>query len=124
MPRPIRVTRILACLIAVLLLAACSAIPNPLVTPQPPDALHPKPPPVATPTPTPNPVKVTELDLQRAIWDHAGILSYRIRLIYGCQCPLAGKFVDVTVRQGAVAEASMDGKALPVETLVGLPGDG
>ena len=93
------------------------------MTQPPPDALHPKPPvvAVATPTPTPNPVKVTELDRQRAIWDQAGILSYRLRLIYGCQCPLAGKFVDVTVRRGAIAEASMDGKALPVESLVGFP---
>jgi hypothetical protein len=121
MPKPSALGRIAACLGAILLLAACSAIPNPLVTPAPPDALHPRPAAVATPTPTPNPVKVTELDRQRAIWAQSGILSYRIRLIYGCQCPLAGKFVDVTVRRGAIADASMDGKALPVESLVGFP---
>ncbi len=123
MPNPTGLGRIAVSLGAALLLAACSAIPNPLVTPPPPDALHPKPPvaAVATATPTPNPVKVTELDRQRAIWAQSGILSYRIRLIYGCQCPLAGKFVDVTVRRGAIADASMDGKSLPVETLIGFP---
>ena len=124
MPNSTGMVRLLAGLGLVVLAAACSALPNPLVTPAPPDALHPKPPVAnAAPTavPTPNPVKVTELDRQRAIWDQAGILSYRLRLIYGCQCPLAGKFVDVTVRRGAVADASMDGKALPAEALTGFP---
>ena len=125
MPKLTGFDRFLVCLGAVLtLFGACSALPNPLATPAPPDALHPKPPPVAvvaTPTPTANPDKVTELDRQRAIWAQSGILSYRIRLIYGCQCPLAGKFVDVTVRRGAIADASMDGQPLPVDSLIGFP---
>lgn len=123
MPSLLVACRVLVLAAVGLVVVACSALPDPLATPLPPDALHPQhvPPAEATPTPTPNPSKLTELDRQRALWQQAGIQSYRIRLIYGCQCPLAGKPVDVTVRRGAVADASMDGKPLPADALTGFP---
>src|SRR5262249_55402219 len=41
--------------------------------------------------------------------------------IYGCQCPLGGKTVDVTVRRGAIADASIDGEPLDLDRLTGIP---
>ncbi len=110
--------------------AGCSSLPNPLATPAPPDALHPNPPepaPVeqggAQPTTAPSAAetRLTELQRRRAVWAQSGILSYRIRLLFGCQCALGGKTVDVTVRRGAIAGASIDGEPLDLSGLVGVP---
>jgi starvation-inducible outer membrane lipoprotein len=106
---------------AACLLAACSTLPNPLVTAAPPDALHPNPQAVSTPTPTAVPEKLTELQRQRRVWSQAGILSYRLRLLFGCECKLGGKTVDVTVRRGEVADASIAGVPLDLAELVGVP---
>ena len=121
---------IAACLAVALAAGACSTLPNPLATPAPPDALHPNPPVAAPPEqggpqPTPAPsavdLRLNRLAIQREIWDRAGILSYRVRMLYGCQCALGGKTVDVTVREGAVAEAAIDGQPLDLSRLVGVP---
>src|SRR5690349_17249488 len=95
---------IVAALAAALVLAGCAGIPNPLATPVPPDALHPNQPrpAVAAPTPEPPPELVTELQRQRAIWDAAGIDDYRLQAIFGCECALGGKTVDLTIRNGQV----------------------
>lgn len=123
-------TRPALALAACLLLAGCSALPNPLATATPPDALHPNPP-VAAPVeqggvqPTTAPsaidVRLTTLQRQRATWQRAGILSYRLRLLFGCQCELGGKTVDLTVRRGEIADAAVDGTPLDLDRLVGFP---
>jgi hypothetical protein len=117
-------------LVACLLVAGCSALPNPLDTATPPDALHPNPP-VAAPVeqggvqPTAAPsavdVRLSALHQQRTTWQRAGILSYRLRLLFGCQCELGGKTVEVTVRRGEVADASIEGTPLDLDRLVGFP---
>ena len=132
MPRltlPTLLTALLAIAVATAA-AGCSALPNPLASPTPPDALHPKPPAPApieqggvqpTPAPSAVDVRLTELQRRRAAWDGAGIQSYRIRLLFGCQCGLGGKTVDVTVRHGSIADASVDGQPLDLARLVGVP---
>lgn len=58
---------ILAFVLAVLVAACGAAIPNPLASPTPPDALHPNQPAVVVPQPTavPNPTKLDEVARQR-----------------------------------------------------------
>jgi hypothetical protein len=124
MLNPIRAGRLLPWPLLALLLAGCAALPNPLGSPAPPDALHPNPrPPAVAPTavPTPAPAKVAELQRQRALWERAGIANYGIRLLFGCACELGGKTVDVTVRQEAVTAASIDGVPYGLDHLVGIP---
>jgi hypothetical protein len=103
------------------LVAGCTALPNPLATPVPPDALHPNPPPQPAAAPTPVPAKLTELQRQRDVWRRAGLANYQVRILYGCQCELGGKTVDVTVRGGEVAAASIEGTALDLDRLAGFP---
>ena len=58
-----------------LLVVGCGAIPNPLSTEPPPDALHPNPPVAAAvpaAAPTPDPIKLDEVERQRAIWAGQG----------------------------------------------------
>jgi hypothetical protein len=128
---PIRL-RLAALLLAAAgaLVAGCSTVPNPLATAAPPDALHPNsavPAPVEQgglqPTPAPSAIdaKLAEVQRRRATWDRAGILSYRLRLIFGCQCALGGKTVDVTVRRGEIVDATVDGQPLDLAGLVGVP---
>ena len=122
MPSPARATVRLAALVAAAsLLAGCSSVPNPLATATPPDALHPRPPAQPTVAPTPVPEKLTELQRQRQIWTRTGLTSYRLRMLFGCECELGGKTVDVTVAQDAVTAASIDGRPLPLDHLVGVP---
>jgi hypothetical protein len=99
MLNPIRAGRLLPWPLLALLLAGCAALPNPLGSPAPPDALHPNPrPPAVAPT-----------------------ANYGIRLLFGCACELGGKTVDVTVRQEAVTAASIDGVPYGLDHLVGIP---
>ncbi len=108
-----------------LVAAGCGSIPNPLATPVPPDALHPNAPvqvvdPVQ-PTDPPDPEKVGELARHRATWDSLHIDDYAMTILYGCVCELAGRPIDVVVRDGHLAAASEDGTDLAVETLTGFP---
>jgi hypothetical protein len=116
---------VVAVLAAASLLAGCGSLPNPLATPTPPDGLHPRPPaqPAVEPTavPTPVPEKLTELQRQRQVWTRTGVASYRLRMLFGCQCELGGKTVDVTVDRGKVSAASVDGTPLGLDHLVGVP---
>jgi Family of unknown function (DUF6174) len=116
---------ILALTIAVAILAAaCGAIPNPLATATPPDALHPNPPvaAVATAIPTPDPTKLDEVARQRAIWAQQGIHTYRLTLLFGCECGLGGgQPVEVTVVDDAVTGATVGGKALSGDQRTGYP---
>ena len=108
-----------------LLVAGCAAIPNPLLTPPPPDALHPNPPiaaAVPAAAPTPDPTKLDEVARQRAIWAQQGIHSYRLTLMFGCQCALGGgNPVEVTVADDAVTGATVGGRALSDDERTGYP---
>ena len=115
---------ILAFVLAIVVAACGTAIPNPLATPTPPDALHPNQPPVVAiaPTAVPDPTKLDEVARQRAIWTQAGIRTYRLTLLFGCECGLgAGKPVEVTVVDGAVTDASVNGQPLSDDERTGYP---
>jgi hypothetical protein len=106
------------------LVAGCGVIPNPLVTPTPPDALHPKPPIAVAPTevPSPDPTRLDEVARQRAIWTQQGIHSYRLTLLIGCECGLGGgRPVEVTVVDDAVTGATVGGQALSEDERTGYP---
>ncbi len=106
------------------LISGCGAIPNPLVTPTPPDALHPKAPIAVVPTavPSPDPTKLDEVARQRAIWAQQGIHSYRMTLLFGCECGLGGgQPVEVTVVDDAVTGTTVGGHALSDDQRTGYP---
>lgn len=104
------------------LVSGCGSLPNPLATANPPDALHPNQPIAVAPTATPDPTRLNEVSRQRAIWATAGIHTYRLSLMFGCECLLGGgKPVEVTVVDGQVADASVDGKPLTADQRVGFP---
>ena len=107
-----------------LLVAGCGAIPNPLVTPTPPDALHPKPPIAVAPTeaPSPDPTKLDEVARQRAISMHQRIHNSRLTLLFGCECGLGGgNPVEVKVMDDAVAGATVRGQVLSDDERTGYP---
>ena len=53
---------------------------------------------MSTPIPTPDPTKLDEVARQRAIWAQQGIHTYRLTLLFGCECGLGGgNPVEVTV---------------------------
>jgi hypothetical protein len=107
-----------------LILAGCASFPNPLEAPPPPDALHPNvPAPAIQPPdrPSPDPVKVGELARHRAIWESRQIGGYSMTVIYGCVCALAGRPIQVTVTNGALASATDHGKPLDLASLTGFP---
>lgn len=114
-----------ACAIALAIVASgCGAIPNPLATATPPDALHPNPPVAAvrTATPTPDPTKLDEVAKQRAIWAQQGIHTYRLTLLFGCECGLGGgNPVEVTVVDDAVTGATVGGQPLSGDQRMGYP---
>ncbi len=115
---------ILAFVLAIVVSGCGASIPNPLATPVPPDALHPNPPAavVASPTAVPDPTKLDEVARQRAIWTQAGIGTYRMTLLFGCECGLGGgKPVEVTVVDGAVTDATVDGRSLSADQRLGYP---
>ena len=116
---------LLAFVLAIVVSACGAAIPNPLATPVPPDALHPHPtmPMVeAASIAVPDPTKLDEVARQRAIWTQAGIGTYRLTLRFGCECGLGGgKPVDVAVVDGAVTQASIDGQPISADQRTGYP---
>ena len=103
--------------------AGCAGLPNPIGTPLPRDGLHPNAPVQVAPPPAvaPDPVKVGEVQRNRAKWDAQRIGDYRMTVMYGCQCPLAGRPIEVTVRAGQLAAAKDAGAALELERLTGFP---
>ena len=105
-------------------LAACQGLPNPLATPMPPDALHPEgqAPLFVAPNAAPaDPVKVGELDRHRTLWESFRIHDYSMTVIYGCECALAGRPIDVTVTGGQLVSATDGGKPFDLERLTGFP---
>jgi len=110
--------------VALFAVAGCGALPTPFATPVPPDALHPIDPKPAVgpvnPAP-PDPKKVDELARHRALWESLGIGDYSMTVMYGCECDLAGKPVEVTVTGGQLVSAMVAGVALDLERLVGFP---
>ena len=104
------------------LVSGCGSIPNPLATATPPDALHPNQPIAVAPTAIPDPSKADEVSRQRAIWARSGIHSYRLTLMFGCECLLGGgKPVEVTVVDGKVVEAFVGGQSLSDDDRTGYP---
>ncbi len=105
------------------LVSGCASLPNPLATPIPPDALHPNQAiVVAEPTAIPDPTKLDEVSRQRAIWAQSGIHSYKLTLLFGCECLLGGgKPVEATVIDGKVVEAFVDGQPLSDAERTGYP---
>lgn len=109
--------------LAMLTVAGCGAIPNPIATPVPPDALHPNVPAPVLPTAVapPDPAKIGELERHRALWDQLGISDYTMTVIYGCECALAGRPVAVTVANRRLVAAAIAGEALEPDALTGFP---
>ena len=104
------------------LVSGCGTLPNPLATATPPDALHPNQPVAVVPTAIPDPTKLDEVSRQRAIWAQSGIHSYKLTLIFGCECLLGGgQPVEVTVVDGKVAEAFVGGQPLSDADRTGYP---
>jgi hypothetical protein len=102
----------------------CGAIPNPLATATPPDALHPKPPAAVDPAavPSPDPTKLDEVARQRAVWAQQGIHTYRLTLLFGCECGLAGgQPVEATVVDDRLTGVSAMGRALDLDEVTGYP---
>ena len=105
-------------------LAGCGSIPNPLGTAVPPDGLHPR---AAlqgvqpTAAALADPAKLDELQRHRVAWTAAGIDDYTMTVIYGCECGLAGRPIDVTVKDGRLALAREAGKDLDPAILTGFP---
>ena len=121
MPRTIRLMVLLPLLIAI---AGCAGLPSPFPTPVPPDALHPNAPPAVAPRPAVapvDPVKVGELQRNRATWEALRIGDYSMTVIYGCECALAGRPIDITVRAGRLVGAIDAGNALALDRLTGFP---
>jgi hypothetical protein len=90
----------------------------------PPDALHPDRPLPAVDPAAPavaDPAKLGELDRHRAVWELTGLTAYRLTLLYGCQCALAGQPVEVRVTGGAVEAAWVAGQPIAPDDLVGFP---
>jgi hypothetical protein len=115
---------LIAFVLAAIVAACGAAIPNPLASPTPPDALHPNPPAIAAnePTAVPDPTKLDEVARQRAIWSQAGIRTYRLTLLFGCECGLGGgKPVEVSVVDGRVAHATVNGQPLSDDERTGYP---
>ena len=110
---------------ALVVAAGCGSLPNPLATPTPPDALHPDAPVQAVdparPAAPPDPAKVGELAHRRATWDALRIDDYAMTVIYGCVCELAGRPIDVVVRDGRLTTARDGGADLAVDALTGFP---
>ena len=119
------ITPTLAITVALAMLASgCGAIPNPLATATPADALHPNPPVAVVPTivPSPDPTKLDEVARQRALWAQQGIHTYRLTLLFGCECGLGGgKPVEVTVVDDAVTGATVGGQVLSGDERTGYP---
>ena len=115
--------RVGALALALFVVAGCGTLPNPFATPVPPDGLHPIAPPVAEPAePAPaDPAKLGELARHRALWGTLGLRDYSMTVMYGCECDLAGKPVDVTVIGGQLVSAMVAGVALDLERLFGFP---
>jgi Family of unknown function (DUF6174) len=111
-------------LVAAAVVAGCGAIPNPVATPVPPDALHPNvpipvvPPPAAVPA---DPATIPDLARHRATWRSLGIGDYAMTVIYGCECGLAGRPIDVTVQGGRLVSATDAGQAMTLDQLTGFP---
>ena len=104
------------------LVSGCGTLPNPLATATPPDALHPQQPIAVAPTAVPDPTKLDEVARQRAIWAQSGIHSYKLTLLFGCECLLGGgKPVEATVIDGKVVEAFVDGQPLSDAERTGYP---
>ena len=104
------------------LVSGCGSLPNPLATIAPPDALHPAQPIDVVPTAIPDPTKLDELGRQRAIWAQSGIHSYKLTMLFGCECLLGGgKPVEVTVVDGKVMEAFVGGQPLTDDQRTGFP---
>jgi hypothetical protein len=105
-------------------LAACGAVPNLLATPVPPDALHPRaalepaPPTAVAPA---DPATLNELGAHRAAWTATGIDDYTMTVIFGCECGLAGRPIDITVKGGQLVSAHESGAALDPAILTGFP---
>ena len=116
---------IVAVAVALAILASgCGSIPNPLATATPPDALHPNPPVavVSTVAPSPDPTKLDEVARQRAIWAQQGIHTYRMTLLFGCECGLGGgNPVEVTVVDDRMTGAAAMGRALDADEVTGYP---
>jgi hypothetical protein len=117
---------ILAFVLAAIVVGCGTALPNPLASPTPPDALHPNPPApaviVSEPTAVPDPTKLDEVARQRAIWTQAGIGTYRLTLLFGCQCGLGGgQPVEVTVVDGQISAANVGGRPLSADERTGYP---
>ena len=119
------ITPTFAITVALAMLASgCGAIPNPLATATPADALHPNPPVAVVPTivPSPDPAKLDEVARQRALWAQQGIHTYRLTLLFGCECGLGGgKPVEVTVVDDAVTGATVGGQVLSGDERTGYP---
>jgi hypothetical protein len=109
--------------VALLVLVGCQGLPNPLSTPVPPDALHPNDPAqMVDPVPAPpDPAKLGELGRHRALWDSLRIRDYSMTVIYGCECGLAGRPIEVTVAGGQLASAQVAGVPLDLDRLTGFP---
>ena len=111
-------------LILTVILAACGSVPNLLATPVPPDALHPRAalqpaqPTAAAPA---DPAKLNELQARRETWTAAGIDDYTMTVIYGCDCGLAGRPIDITVKGGQLVSAREAGQDLDPAVLTGFP---
>ena len=116
---------ILAVSVALAIFASgCGSIPNPLATATPPDALHPNPPvaAIATPVPSPDPTKLDEVARQRALWAQQGIHTYRLTLMFGCECGLGGgQPVEATVVDDRLSGVSAMGRALDLDEVTGYP---
>ena len=110
--------------LAAVSLAACGSVPNLLASSVPPDALHPRAalqPAQPTAVAPADPAKRNDLEAHREAWTAAGIDDYTMTVIYGCECGLAGRPIDVTVKGGQLVSAHESGAALDPAILTGLP---
>ena len=77
---------------------------------------------MATIVPSPDPTKLDEVARQRAIWAQQGIHTYRLTLLFGCECGLGGgNPVEVTVVDDRMTGAAAMGRALDADEVAGYP---
>jgi hypothetical protein len=98
-------------------------LPNPLATPVAPDALHPNGPLDVLPVDQApaDPAKVGEVERHRAVWNSLRLRDYSMTIMFGCECALAGRPIDVKVAGGQLVAATDAGEPLDLERLNGFP---